>query len=330
MKKPTTLHWQQELTTAVRNVDELCELLELDITKAPFQISSNQSFSLKLTQHYLNNIQKGNWSDPLLLQVLPTTQENIQAIGFHDDPVGDLQAVDEPGILKKYQGRALLITTQACPVHCRYCFRREFPYSNNHASKQDWSTAIENLKHDKTINEVILSGGDPLSLSDEKINRLINQLETISHIKTLRIHSRYPLLLPSRLSTDLLKILTNNRFRVIIVIHANHANELDATVKQHLQNYHAAGIMLLNQSVLLRGINDDANALIALSHRLMDCQVLPYYLHQLDKVTGTSHFEVVDTQALALIDELREALPGYLVPRLVREVSGKRSKTPIV
>ncbi|CAA6808658.1 MAG: Lysyl-lysine 2,3-aminomutase [uncultured Thiotrichaceae bacterium] len=330
MKKTTSTHWQQELTTAIKKVEELCDFLKLDITKAPYPISTHQRFPLKLTQHYVNNIQKGDWNDPLLLQVLPSSQENIQSAGFHDDPVGDLQAVDEPGILKKYHGRALLITTQACPVHCRYCFRREFPYSNNHASKRDWGTTIENVRNDKTLNEVILSGGDPLSLSDKKIKSLIKQLENIPHIKTLRIHSRYPLLLPSRLSTELLEILTNNRFRVILVIHANHANELDDVVQQQLQHYHAAGIMLLNQSVLLKGINDEAKTLIALSHRLMDCHVLPYYLHQLDKVTGTRHFEVTDTQALALISTLREALPGYLVPRLVREVSGKRSKTPIV
>lgn len=330
MKNSITTHWQQELATAIRNVAELCQILELDLKKAPFSINDKTHFPLKLTHHYANNIQKGHWSDPLLLQVLPNTQENIQAHGYTNDPVGDLQALNDPGMLKKYPGRALLITTEACPVHCRYCFRKEFPYSDNHASKQDWFTAIENLRNDTTINEVILSGGDPLSLSDKKLNRLISQLETLPHIKTLRIHSRYPVLLPSRLSHELLDILTHNRFRVIMVIHANHANELDDIVKQHLQDYHSAGIILLNQSVLLRGVNDNADTLIQLSERLMDCQVLPYYLHQLDKVSGTRHFEVQDTQALALMSTLRQALPGYLVPRLVREISGKRSKTPIV
>lgn len=330
MKTSHPTHWQQELAESIKNVDELVDFLELDMTKAPFPVIDKPGFPLKLTRHYLNNIRKGDWSDPLLLQVLPTEQENISTIGFHNDPVGDLKAVDEPGILKKYQGRALIITTQACPVHCRYCFRKEFPYSDNHAFKQDWAAVVENLQQDKTINEVILSGGDPLSLSDTKIKSLIKQLEQIPHINTLRIHSRYPLLLPSRLSSELLEILANTRFLIVMVIHANHANELDDVVKQHLHRYHTAGLMLLNQSVLLKGINDDAQTLIALSHRLMDCQVLPYYLHQLDKVTGTSHFEVIDAQALSLINALREALPGYLVPRLVREVSGKRSKTPIV
>lgn len=322
--------WKQELATSIRDVNELCKSLDLDIEQAPFPILAEQTFPLKLTRHYLKNIQKGDWFDPLLLQILPTTQEAIQPLGYHNDPVGDLQAIDEPGVLKKYQGRALLITTQACPVHCRYCFRREFPYADNHVAKKDWSHAIKNLQKDTSINEVILSGGDPLSLPDEKIGLLISRLESIPHIDTLRIHSRYPLLLPSRLTSEFLETLTKNRFRMIMVIHANHANELDDLVKQRLQDYHAAGLILLNQSVLLKGVNDDAQTLIALSKRLIDCQVLPYYLHQLDKVSGASHFEVPDTHAIDLISDIREALPGYLVPRLVREVSGKRSKTPIV
>jgi EF-P beta-lysylation protein EpmB len=272
---------------------------------------------------------KGDANDPLLLQVLPRGAELVSVPGFTRDAVGDLDARAARGVLHKYRGRALLIATGSCAVNCRYCFRRHFPYGDETAAANRWQDAIAELRADATIEEVILSGGDPLSLSTAKLAELTDALDTISHIRRLRIHTRLPIVLPERVDTDFLGWLGRLPFGRVVVVHANHANEIDAPVAHAMAGLRAAGATVLNQSVLLRGVNDDAETLATLSERLFECGVLPYYLHQLDRVEGAAHFEVDDGRARALVDRLAARLPGYLVPRLVREIPGAASKTPL-
>jgi EF-P beta-lysylation protein EpmB len=232
-------------------------------------------------------------------------------------------------MLQKYQGRALLVTTGACAVHCRYCFRRHFPYADSNPLASQWQQTIEQIQHDQSINEVILSGGDPLSLSDDKLSRLVEDLSAIPHLKRLRIHTRLPVVLPERIDERLLAWLQRCPLKVVMVIHANHANEIDNEAEQALASLQKAGCQLLNQAVLLKGVNDSAAALVALSERLSEVDVMPYYLHLLDKVAGAQHFDVPEQEALELIAAIRTQLPGYLVPRLVREIQGEASKTVI-
>jgi EF-P beta-lysylation protein EpmB len=261
--------------------------------------------------------------------VLPRAAELGEVPGFTRDAVGDLAARAGRGMLHKYHGRALLIATGSCAVNCRYCFRRHFPYGDETAAANRWSEALAELRADASIEEVILSGGDPLSLSTAKLAELTSALATIPHIRRLRVHTRLPIVLPERVDAELLDWLGRLPFGCAVVVHANHANELDASVARAAADLRAAGATLLNQSVLLRGVNDDADALETLSERLFETGVLPYYLHQLDRVAGAAHFEVADEHARALVDRLAARLPGYLVPRLVREVAGAVSKTPL-
>ncbi|MGH8121960.1 MAG: KamA family radical SAM protein, partial [Rudaea sp.] len=249
--------------------------------------------------------------------------------GFTRDAVGDLAARAANGVLHKYEGRALLIATGSCAVHCRYCFRRHFPYAEETAAANRWHEAVEHLRADTSIGEAILSGGDPLSLATSKLAELTDTLATIPHLVRLRIHTRLPVVLPERVDDELLRWLAGVPWPVAIVLHANHANELDADVADACSRLRATGAILLNQSVLLRGVNDSAGALATLSQRLFACGVLPYYLHQLDQVAGVAHFAVDDRRAGELIDDLRARLPGYLLPRLVREVAGAPYKLPL-
>lgn len=264
-------------------------------------------------------------------QVLPLIEENnikVQRAGI-TDPVGDISAMTSPGLLHKYHGRVLLISTGACAIHCRYCFRRHYPYQGSSCSSNAIDEATDYLKSHREIDEIILSGGDPLVLDNKKLARLISKLEKVSQLKTLRIHSRLPVVLPSRIDDGLLQLLKTSRLQVVMVIHANHANELQHNEIRKLHQLNDAGITLLNQSVLLRGINDDPDALINLSKRLLECKTLPYYLHLLDPVTGAMHFSINEDQALKLKTQLEKSLPGYLVPKLVREITGKQSKSAI-
>jgi EF-P beta-lysylation protein EpmB len=261
--------------------------------------------------------------------VLPLKDEGIKSFGFLSDPVGDLNAEVSSGVLQKYHGRVLLITTGACAVHCRYCFRRHFPYANSVPDKAQWQQTLAKIKNDKTITEVILSGGDPLMLSDERLKSMCQDLANISHITTLRFHTRVPILLPERLTPSFIKWLSALNVKIVMVLHANHANELDSEFLGIMNKLSDVGVTLLNQSVLLKNINDDADKLVLLSQRLFDCGILPYYLHQLDRVQGAAHFEVSDDTVQRLQQQLRERLPGYLMPRFVREVSGKRYKQPL-
>lgn len=321
--------WQQSLRTAITDPAELLDILDLDSQLLEPAQRAAQRFALKVPRGFVARMRRGDAADPLLRQILPLGVELEEAAGFSSDPVGDLASRARPGVLHKYRGRALLITTGACAVHCRYCFRREFPYADNLATTTQWEPALQALRGDASIAELILSGGDPLSLADHKLRALTDALPTVRHLRRLRIHTRFPVVLPERVDDGLLAWLRSIRLPVIVVVHANHANEIDASVETALASLAACGVTLLNQSVLLRGINDSAEALIALSERLFAAGTLPYYLHLLDRVHGAAHFDVAEDQARVLMREVAGALPGYLVPRLVREEAGMPFKTPL-
>lgn len=272
----------------------------------------------------------GDPDDPLLRQVLPLEAEGLGAPGFQADPVGDLHSRAGPGLLHKYHGRLLLITTGACAIHCRYCFRREFPYSAQHAGTDGWQSAVDYLRDHADVEEVILSGGDPLMLDTRRLAELTSRLTEISHLKRLRLHTRLPVVLPERVDEDLLNWLAGLPWNIVLVIHANHPREFDPAVDRALSELRVQGVHLLNQTVLLKDVNDDADTLIDLMKRGFDAGVLPYYLHLLDRVNGSAHFEASEQQAKALMETLRERLPGYLVPRLVREIAGMPYKLPIL
>jgi EF-P beta-lysylation protein EpmB len=271
----------------------------------------------------------GDYDDPLLRQVLPAAAELNNPDGFDSDPLAEAAAYRAPGLLQKYQRRVLLMATASCGVHCRYCFRREYPYADSVSDMHRWQRALSSIAADTEIEEVILSGGDPLLLGNDRLGDLLRRLSAISHINRLRIHTRQPIVLPARIDDPLCGLLRNQRWRVVMVLHANHANEIDAEVQSACARLRDAGVTLLSQSVLLAGVNDNAEALCALSRSLDSAGVLPYYLHQLDRVRGASHFAVDDARALALHRQMLAGLPGYLVPRLVREVPGADSKLPL-
>ena len=322
--------WQKSLAEAIRDPLELLTLLDLDQDKYKKQLYFADGFKLLVPLSYVKKMKKGDWNDPLLKQVLPISDEQQSVAGFVSDPVGDLNAEVSSGVLHKYQGRVLLITTGACAVHCRYCFRRHFPYGDSLSSQKNWKDTLYQIRTDRSIHEVILSGGDPLMLSDERLRSMCEELVNIPHVKTLRFHTRIPLFLPERINTEFLTWISDLAIQKVMVIHANHANELDDVVGSVLESLRSVGFSLLNQSVLLKGINDDNKLLENLSYQLFKYQVLPYYLHQLDRVQGAAHFEVERSKAIALVDKLKENLPGYLVPKLVEEVSCERSKQAVV
>lgn len=321
--------WQHELRQAFARPAELLAFLELDPQTPQLAAGLTRDFPLRVPRGFAERMRKGDARDPLLLQVWPAADEALQVPGFVSDAVGDLQRARGGGLIHKYQGRVLLIATGACAVHCRYCFRRHFPYSEQLAVRAHWQAALDEIAGDDSISEVILSGGDPLSLADEKLAELVQALDQIAHVQRLRIHTRQPIVLPSRVDERLLAWLDATRLQTVFVLHANHAQELDQQVLQALRPLRERGIVLLNQSVLLRGVNDDADTLAALSERLLKCGVLPYYLHLLDRVQGAAHFEVAEAQAQGLMQALSARLPGYLVPKLVREIAGEPAKTPV-
>jgi EF-P beta-lysylation protein EpmB len=325
----THTNWQHALANAIKDPQQLLAQLNLSEQLTAIDAELIKQFPLRVPQAYIDKMQIGNPKDPLLRQVFPLIDEAFNPDHFVSDPVGDALAISTPGVLQKYHGRALLLTTGACAIHCRYCFRRHFPYSDSNPLASQWQQTLTQLATDNSVNEVILSGGDPLALGDDKLSKLVNDIESIPHIKRLRIHTRLPVVLPERINTACLTWLQATRLQVVMVIHANHANELDATSANALQALANAGCQLLNQAVLLKGINDSEEALIALSERLFERNVMPYYLHLLDRVKGASHFEVSEQTGIDLINAIRKKLPGYLVPRLVREQQGEASKTII-
>ncbi len=319
--------WQKALSEAIRDPAELLQKLNLCPSLLPAARRAAALFPLRVPHSYLERIEKANPRDPLLLQILPLHAElSKTTAGFSTDPVGDLDANPVPGLIHKYQGRVLLITTGACAIHCRYCFRRHFPYGEDSSTPRHQQQIIDYIQADKSIEEVILSGGDPLSLSNARLQVLGDALSTIPHLKRLRIHTRLPLILPERINTGFLTWLQSLRLQAIMVIHCNHAQEINPMIHQTLRKLAGTGLTLLNQTVLLRGINDNIDELKALSERLFDAGVLPYYLHQLDRVSGAQHFEVPDEEAKTLAQALSHKLPGYLVPKLVREASGQAAK----
>lgn len=319
--------WQEALRDAVRDPAELCRLVGLPAASAASAVEAARDFPLFVPRGYVARIRYGDVADPLLRQVLPLDEELRPTDGFGPDPVGDRAATVGPGLLHKYRSRALIIATGACAVHCRYCFRRHFPYSDSPRTVERWSASLEQIAADTTLREVILSGGDPLMLADAPLARLTGRLAEIAHLRRLRVHTRLPVMIPERVTDELLALLRGNRLVPIVVIHANHAQELSGGVEAALARLADAGIPLLNQAVLLRGVNDDVEPLVELSERLIDLRVMPYYLHQLDRVAGAAHFEVSESRGRRLVTEMRARLPGYAVPRYVREAAGQASKS---
>ncbi len=319
--------WQQLLADSFTDPGQLLRYLGIESSLLPVSREAADEFRMLVPRGFAARMEKGNPADPLLRQVLPISAERERESGFSVDPVGDAAATLSPGVLQKYRGRVLLITTGACAIHCRYCFRRHYPYFDASLSG-GWRKQLDRIRIDPTVTEVILSGGDPLMLDDTVLAGLIRELEEIPHLIRLRIHSRLPIVLPERSGPDLVHLLTGSRLQTVLVVHCNHPQELSPGVAAALQPFQQAGITLLNQTVLLRGVNDRTETLCELSERLFSCGVLPYYLHVLDRVAGAAHFALPKERICRLGREIGGYLPGYLVPRLVYEQAGAGSKLP--
>lgn len=315
---------------AVRDPAELCRLLELPEEFAMAAKAAAGQFPLFVPRGFIARMRPSDVNDPLLRQVLPISDEMASVPGFVADPVDDGAATRQAGLLQKYHGRVLLVATGTCAVHCRYCFRRHFPYDENPRSLTEWQCAFDEIEGDASISEVILSGGDPLTLVDTTLTAMVERLSEIRHLRRLRIHTRLPIVIPERVTDELVDILRETWLTPVVVMHANHANELDQHVAAAIARLADAGVVLLNQAVLLAGVNDSAEALAALNERLIELRVLPYYLHQLDRVAGAAHFEVPVARGLKIIEELRALLPGYAVPRYVQERPGEVSKSDVI
>lgn len=322
--------WQSLWRQSIRDPKELLQVLGLQGFAGKLSPQAEQQFGMRVPRGFVAKMRYGDINDPLLRQVLPLLDEQIQLPGFSRDAVGDLAARPLSGVLHKYHGRALLVTTGSCAINCRYCFRRHFPYAEETAAANQWQSAIAYLAEDTSISELLLSGGDPLSLSTAKLNALTQQLVPLTHIKRLRFHTRLPIVLPERIDEEFIAWLSALPYQLVFVLHANHANELDGAVAEAVRRIKGADATVLNQSVLLKGVNDDTATLVALSERLFACGILPYYLHQLDKVEGATHFEVPLAQAKRMHAAMMAQLPGYLVPKLVQEIAGQAHKSPIV
>ena len=320
--------WRRAYREAITDPHELLRLLDLPALAARLPANCTD-FPLRVPRGFAARMRAGDPGDPLLRQVLPWDDEYRLVPGFDSDAVGDMTSRGARGLLHKYLGRVLLIATGSCAVHCRYCFRRHFPYGEEIAAADAWRDAIDYVRGHPDVSEVILSGGDPLSLATAKLADLTDALRALPQIRRLRLHTRLPVVLPERVDRELLEWLGSLPWPVLMVIHANHAQEIDGSVAAAMTALRGIGVRLYNQSVLLRGVNDDADTLAALSERLFECEVQPYYLHQLDRVAGTAHFEVSDEQAIEIAAGLRSRLPGYLVPLLVRETAGAASKLPL-
>ncbi|WP_033422036.1 EF-P beta-lysylation protein EpmB [Psychromonas hadalis] len=320
--------WQKELANAVKNPLQLLQLLEINPENANLSEIARKNFSMLVPLPFVRKMKKGNISDPLLLQVLPINSEDKLTEGYSLDPLGEHQNGIQ-GLLHKYKSRVLLILKSGCAINCRYCFRRHFPYQDNNLNKKQLSEILIYLEKHPEVNEVILSGGDPLMAKDEFLQTVINELEQLPQLKRLRIHTRLPVVIPQRITDELVDSLKKSRLKVMFVLHINHANEIDTPFAQAIHKLHKAGIQLLNQSVLLKGVNDNSEALVNLSEALSKVHILPYYLFLLDKVQGAQHFDLTTEKAQQLIKQISAELPGYLVPKLSREIAGEKSKTLI-
>ena len=323
------LPWQQHMRRAIRTVEELEPYLGLDAGELGASGNATELFPLFVPLPFADRIEAGNRADPLLLQIMPVEAESSSPDHFQRDPVSDLNHRITPGVIHKYHGRALLITTGTCAVHCRYCFRREYPYGDEPRSMDAWESAMEVIRDDNSVSEVILSGGDPLTLSDSRLAALIKLIEGIPHVDRLRIHTRLPIMIPSRVTNEFCELIKGSRLSLVVVIHMNHAREWDGDVEAAIGCIKATGASVLNQAVLLRGINDTVGAQVELCESLINRGVLPYYLNQLDRVRGAAHFEVPVAEGKQIMAELRKRLPGYAVPRYVQDL-GEDSKTVIV
>ncbi len=318
--------WTEYLATAVSDPIQLLTLLNLPLEPYQQHLAARRLFAMRVPMPFINKMEKGNANDPLFLQVMTDAAEFLQTPGFVKDP---LQEQDNaiPNLLHKYHNRVLLMVKGGCAVNCRYCFRRHFPYEDNPGNKANWRKALDYIAQHSEIEEVIFSGGDPLMAKDRELAWLLEQLNQIPHLKTVRIHSRLPVVIPQRITPELCRLLADSPLNKVLVLHINHANEIDELLSKQLQPLKQAGVTLLNQSVLLKGINDDAHILKALNDKLFATGILPYYLHLLDKVEGASHFWIDDERALAIYRQLITLSSGYLVPKLAREIAGEKSKT---
>lgn len=318
--------WQKEFTSSFTTAKALMEYLDL-----PFhadQTNAAQLFSVRVPLSFAKRMKKGDIKDPLLLQVMPQGIELETKNEYSKDPLNE-QSSETPGLLHKYKSRVLLILRTSCAVNCRYCFRRHFPYQDNQINHDNRQQILEYIRSNPEINEVILSGGDPLMAKDSQIGKLIAELETIDTVKTLRIHSRLPVVIPKRITNDLTKMLSTTALRIVFVFHINHANEINNEFSDAIQKLKQPNITLLNQAVLLHQVNDSVASLTSLSKRLFEVGILPYYLFLLDKVEGAAHFDMSENSAVKLFNALQKELPGYLVPKLAREIGGRSSKTLI-
>ncbi|WP_456267849.1 EF-P beta-lysylation protein EpmB [Kushneria sp. AK178] len=326
---PAGQRWQAQLSGAIRDPKALLAAVGLDERWLAGARDGHHAFEVRVPQAYLSRISKGDPDDPLLRQVLPLQDETQTVAGYVTDPLEEADHTPAAGLIHKYAARVLMITSGACAINCRYCFRRHFPYEDHAASRAQWHQTLDYLREDDSLIEAILSGGDPLVSSDTRLAWLVGELDAIPHLKRLRLHTRLPVVIPDRVDEAMLAWLARTRLQKVMVLHINHANEIDDAVVQACERLRGVGVTLLNQSVLLRGVNDDVDVLGALSERLFEAGILPYYLHVLDPVAGAAHFDVPDQEAEQLHNRLRETLPGFLLPRLVREVPGAGAKSPV-
>ncbi|HCU0821903.1 EF-P beta-lysylation protein EpmB [Acinetobacter baumannii] len=323
-------NWQSQLSDLITDPLELLNLLELSTDQLlSGAILASEKFKLRVPRAFVGKMNAKDPLDPLLLQVLPHHLELEEHPEFVTDPLGEEAANQLPGVLHKYKSRFLLTLTGACAVHCRYCFRRHFPYQENLPKNEDWLNIKNYIESNPDINEVILSGGDPLTLSNRKLALWLERLSSLKQVKILRIHSRVPIVIPNRIDEELISLLKNSRLRIILVVHSNHASELDDLTCSKLLQLSEHHITVLNQAVLLKGVNDSAQILTDLSYRLFEARVMPYYLHVLDKVKGAQHFDLIPSEIDAIYQDVLASLPGYLVPKLVREIAGEKNKTPL-
>jgi len=334
MLKTIPLHnqssWQDCLADLITDPIELLNLLDIQPDQLELSMDVLRDFPLRVPRSFVNRMQQGNPNDPLLLQILPQQKELVEYAGFVSDPLAEQQFNPMPGILHKYASRVLLIPTSSCAIHCRYCFRRHFPYTENRPDKKQWLESLQYIRKDSSITEVILSGGDPLAISDKHLEWLLEHLAAIPHIQRVRIHTRFPVVIPQRITQILCDLFVRYQLNFVMVLHTNHTQELNDEVRSSCIKLKEAGVDLFNQSVLLKNINDSPETLVDLSERLFSCGVIPYYLHILDKVKGSGHFDVDLQTAKSIMTKLRALLPGYLVPTLVQEQVAAANKIPIL
>lgn len=328
IKLPDT--WQTLLSQTLKSPEELLRYLQLPDSLLEGGNRASLEFAMRIPRPWLDRIEKANPDDPLLRQVLPLGEELKTVPGFTSDPLEEMNSNPIDGLIHKYKGRVLVILTGACAINCRYCFRRHFPYAENRLGPEQWQTILDYIAADASITEIIFSGGDPLVSSDARLKQLIDDLQQIPHLTRLRIHSRLPVVLPQRITTSLTHLLSQTRLKVVTVIHSNHPQELDAAVAKAVEQLKHAGVTVLNQAVLLRGVNDSVTTLKELSEKLFEIGVLPYYLFTFDPIKGAAHFDVPDNEAKQIISQLQDQLPGYLVPKLAREIPGRGSKTLLI